>query len=82
MRSGSRRSTWSSGCPPSPGVDRLDAYQLLTQASEVPIANVVDPNYTVLTKIRKSYLPSTDAYGGTHARLREMAAAYRSERGS
>src|SRR3954469_8333651 len=44
------------------GFDRLDAYQLLTQGSETPIANVVDPNYTVLTKLRKSYLPSVDAY--------------------
>ena len=63
------------------GFDRLDAYQLLTQASETPIANVVDPNYTVVTKLRKSYLPSVDAYGGKHVQLREMAAAYRAERG-
>jgi acetamidase/formamidase len=62
------------------GFDRLDAYQLLTQASETPIANVVDPNYTVVTKIRKSYLPGVDAYGGTHTRLKETAAAYRSAR--
>jgi acetamidase/formamidase len=63
------------------GMDRLDAYQLLTQASETPIANVVDPNYTVVTKLRKAYLPSGEAYGGAHARLKEMATAYRSERG-
>ena len=63
------------------GFDRLDAYQLLTQASETPIANVVDPNYTVITKLRKAYLPSIDAYGGMHARLLEMAAAYRSAKG-
>jgi acetamidase/formamidase len=62
------------------GFDRLDAYQLLTQASETPIANVVDPNYTVVTKLRKAYLPRVDAYGGTHARLKEMAAAYRAAR--
>ena len=63
------------------GFDRLDAYQLLTQASETPIANVVDPNYTVVTKLRKAYLPRVDAYGGTHARLKEIAAAYRSAKG-
>jgi acetamidase/formamidase len=63
------------------GFDRLDAYQLLTQASETPIANVVDPNYTVVTKLRKAYLPGVDAYGGTHARLKEVAAAYRSAKG-
>jgi acetamidase/formamidase len=62
------------------GMDRLDAYQLLTQASETPIANVVDPNYTVVTKLQKRYLPSGETYGGTHARLEEMAAAYRAER--
>jgi acetamidase/formamidase len=62
------------------GFDRLDAYQLLTQASETPIANVVDPNYSVVTKLRKAYLPSGEAYGGAHARLREMAAAYRADR--
>ncbi|MFL5799440.1 MAG: acetamidase/formamidase family protein [Actinomycetota bacterium] len=62
------------------GMDRLDAYQLLTQASETPIANVVDPNYTVVTKVRKAYLPSGDAYGGARTRLKEMAAAYRAER--
>ena len=62
------------------GFDRLDAYQLLTQGSETPIANVVDPNYTVVTKMRKSYLPSVDAYAGMHSRMREVAAAYRSER--
>ncbi len=63
------------------GLDRLDAYQLLTQAAEAPIANVVDPNYTVVTKMRKAYLPSGEAYGGAHTRLKEMAASYRTERG-
>jgi acetamidase/formamidase len=61
-------------------MDRLDAYQLLTQGAETPIANVVDPNYTVVTKLRKAYLPSGDAYGGAHTRLKEMGAAYRAER--
>ena len=40
------------------GLDPLDGYQLVTQASESPIANVCDPNYTVVAKIRKSYLPA------------------------
>jgi acetamidase/formamidase len=60
------------------GLEALDAYQLLTQISESPVANVVDPNYTFLTKVRKEYLPRVDAYGGVHARLREIAASYRS----
>jgi acetamidase/formamidase len=58
------------------GLDPLDAYQLVTQATESPIANVCDPNYTVLAKIKKAYLPRHDAYAGAHARLREMSAAY------
>jgi len=61
-------------------MDRLDAYQLLTQASETPLANVVDPNYTVVSKLRKDYLPEGDVYRGTHTRLRELGQAYLSER--
>jgi acetamidase/formamidase len=59
------------------GLEMLDAYQLLTQISESPVANVVDPNYTFLTKVKKEYLPRVEAYGGVHARLREIAASYR-----
>jgi len=61
-------------------MDRLDAYQLLTQASETPLANVVDPNYTVVSKLRKAYLPERDVYRGTHTQLRELGQAYLSER--
>jgi acetamidase/formamidase len=61
------------------GLDPLDAYQLVSQATESPIANVCDPNYTVLAKIRKAYLPRHDAYAGAHTRLREMSAAYLAE---
>ena len=46
------------------GLDRLDAYQLLTQISQVPIANVVDTNYSAVTKIDKRLLPPAAAYGG------------------
>jgi acetamidase/formamidase len=59
------------------GLEALDAYQLLTQVSESPVANVVDPNYTFLTKVNKTYLPRVDAYEGVHARLRDTAAHYR-----
>jgi acetamidase/formamidase len=59
------------------GLEALDAYQLLTQISESPVANVVDPNYTFVTKVNKEYLPRSDAYGGVHARLREVAADHR-----
>jgi hypothetical protein len=43
--------------------------------SESPVANVVDPNYTFVTKVAKAYLPRTDPYAGTHAKLREIGAA-------
>ena len=56
------------------GLDRLDAYQLLTQVSESPIANVVDVNYSAATKVAKRHLPAADAYGGMHRYLRERAA--------
>jgi acetamidase/formamidase len=59
------------------GLETLDAYQLITQAGEAPVANVCDPNYTFVSKLRKQYLPQVPAYGGTHQRLRELAAAYR-----
>jgi acetamidase/formamidase len=62
------------------GMDRLDAYQLLTQASETPLANVVDPNYTVISKLRKEYLPEREVFKGAHTRLKEMGRAYLAER--
>ena len=57
------------------GLDRFDAYQLLTQISLSPIANVVDTNYSAVTKIDKRLLPPAPAYGGVHAQLRAAAEA-------
>jgi DNA-binding protein Fis len=56
------------------GLDPLDAYQLVTQAVESPLANVCDTNYTSVAKVPKRYLPAA-AFGGAHARLRELAAS-------
>lgn len=56
------------------GLDPLDAYQLLTQISLAPLANVVDANYSAVTKISKRLLPTGEAYGGMHRYLREQAA--------
>ena len=39
------------------GFDRTDAYTLLGQVGESTVANIVDPAYTVVAKIRKRYLP-------------------------
>jgi hypothetical protein len=55
----------------------MDAYQLVTQAIEAPLANVCDPNYTSVVKMPKTYLPAGDAMGSAHARLRALAAGYR-----
>jgi amidase len=63
------------------GLDKLDAYQLVTQISESPVANVCDPNYTFLAKAPKRFLPGPEVYDGARTRLKEMAAAYRTERG-
>ena len=57
------------------GLDKLDAYQLLSQTSEAPLANVVDANYSAVTKVAKAFLPRSDAYRGMHRQLREVAAA-------
>jgi acetamidase/formamidase len=57
------------------GLDPLDAYQLLTQVSLSPLANVVDVNYSAVTKVPKRFLPAADAYGGMHRHLREQAAS-------
>lgn len=63
------------------GLEMLDAYQLVGQAVEAPIANVVDTNYTSVAKLAKRWLPEREVYEGAHRRLREMAAGYRSSRG-
>jgi len=51
----------------------LDAYQLVTQASRSPIANVCDANYTIVAKMPKRYLPAVDWMTGVHGRLRAVA---------
>jgi acetamidase/formamidase len=40
------------------GFDKLEALQLLGQAAELEIANVVDPQYSVACILDKKYLPS------------------------
>jgi acetamidase/formamidase len=59
------------------GFDRFDAYQLITQISESPVANVCDPNYTFVAKAPKRYLPGSEVYASSRARLLEIANAYR-----
>jgi len=39
------------------GFERWEALQILTQVGTCRIGNVVDPNYTVVAKFPKRYLP-------------------------
>jgi amidase len=55
------------------GLDQLDALQLVSQAGTAPVGNVVDPNYTMLASLDKTYLCGAVAYGGAHQRLRHLA---------
>jgi acetamidase/formamidase len=56
------------------GLHPMDAYQLCSQIAEVPVANVVDANYSVAVKAAKALLPAADAaFGGIHADLQARA---------
>ena len=55
------------------GLHQMDAYQLLSQITEVPVANVVDANFSVAVKAPKRLLPPAHAYDGLHDDLRQRA---------
>ena len=55
------------------GLHPMDAYQLCSQIAQVPVANVVDANYSVVVKAPKALLPAADAFDGIHADLRARA---------
>ncbi len=40
------------------GFEKMEAYQIASQAGTVRVANMVDPNYTVVAKFPKSALPA------------------------
>jgi amidase len=42
------------------GFDKMDALQLVSQVVKCSIANTVDPNFTVVAKFPRKYLPSGD----------------------
>jgi acetamidase/formamidase len=56
------------------GLHHMDAYQLLSQMVQVPVANVVDANYSIVVKARKALLPPANAFEGMHRDLRARAA--------
>ena len=39
------------------GFEKLEAFQVLSQVGSARVANVVDPNYTVVAKFPKAMLP-------------------------
>jgi acetamidase/formamidase len=39
------------------GLSEMDAYELLSKTAEIHVDQMVDPNYTVVAKINKKYLP-------------------------
>jgi acetamidase/formamidase len=58
------------------GFSPMDAYQLVTQVSESPVANVCDPNYTFVCKVPKRWLPEPEVMSGIRRRLGETGASY------
>ena len=51
------------------GLSLTDSYQLVSQAVTSRIGNVVDPNYTVVAKIAKRFLPEHNWMRGVHNKL-------------
>jgi acetamidase/formamidase len=39
------------------GFEQFEAYQVVSQVGTMRIGNIVDPNYTVVAKFPKEYLP-------------------------
>jgi len=39
------------------GFEKLDALQFVSQVAEMRVANMVDPNHTMVVKVKKRYLP-------------------------
>ena len=52
---------------------QMDSYQLLSQITKTPIANVVDANYSVVVKAAKELLPNVSAFKGMHESLKERS---------
>lgn len=58
------------------GLSISDAYQLVSQTSTSRMANVVDPNYTIVAKAPKKYLPRDIPWmNEAHDRMRQIGRA-------
>jgi acetamidase/formamidase len=51
----------------------VGSYQLLSQITKAPIANVVDANFNVVIKAAKDLMPHASAFAGMHQCLPERA---------
>jgi acetamidase/formamidase len=43
------------------GLSEMDAYELLSKTAEIHLAEMVDPNFVVIAKINKKFLPAPRA---------------------
>jgi amidase len=57
------------------GMDPLDAYQFVSQASRAWIGNVVDAEYTITATVPKGLLLGAEPYYGVHRALRGIGAS-------
>ena len=39
------------------GLSEMDAYELLSKVGEIHLNEMVDPNYVIVAKVKKSFLP-------------------------
>lgn len=51
-------------------MDLQDAYQLVSQTCVTDLAQLVDPNYTVVVKVPKKYLPKSVIMNGMHEKMK------------
>jgi amidase len=51
-------------------MDLQDAYELVSQTADTDLTQMVDPNYTVVVKVPKKYLPAGEVMNGMHRKLR------------
>jgi acetamidase/formamidase len=46
------------------GLSQLDSYELLSKVGEIHLNEMVDPNYVIVAKVKKKFLPSPKAVSG------------------
>ena len=51
-------------------MDMQEAYELVSQTCETDLAQLVDPNYTIVVKVPKKYLPKGIIMNGMHEKMK------------